>query len=752
MQASMKESQKLLIREKKLKKEIAYFFQKLMQRILYKLEKDWDSGILNINDYTEIVDIAHKDYFDILYTHVQREYYRARKIGENRVNRAIVKMATKADTPQINISRTDLWGTMSEVEEDLENMTFQASDKTLERVKEDKITQILHQGYVDGRNGTEVGREIKREFSKLKTYEAERIARTELHSAHEKGLLDQYKEMDVQYKQWDAHIDNRTRSSHIDLNGEITTIDGTFSNGLTRPGDKNGPIKEWIRCRCTLSPFLMPIDKMAPEGALHFRESDLVDLDFDFNIDDYTLADALSGNWNKNKSTSWEWTDEDAAKYKELKAEYRRLRKELGLRLGQKPPLSDEQEKLMRFLQDKQKFKKLYDRYIEEGLDYNDAKEIISLRKKYNWDVHFDSSKLNPISYTRKSYMTDFYGEVSSLSKKYRLTKSEEKELKELLYKRLFNQGKLNSADSSRLEFLYNKKQFNYLYSLNKQNQGLDYGAYSKYTNLFNKLKTKLNLDDDLLEIPLSNYNHGIPLDSNASKFHKWEGVSDEGLLPDGSNIDDFFTIDARNLTSREQQVADRWMGSDYRFFTDYDVKCERDINKFAELIWKTQEGEYKRYDTWEKALKLAKEIAHDTVTLDNILNNQLKRSITVYRVQEHHFLGDNPKVGDVLDFPNFRSTAVSPDGALWFSKTNSKPMKYLIEIEAPAGTKGAYLAPIKKGEIMNPESPYFGEKYAREMEFLLKKSKVEIVEFNDKTVTGAMGEELIHVKLRIIG
>lgn len=37
-------------------------------------------------------------------------------------------------------------------------------------------------------------------------------------------------------------------------------------------------------------------------------------------------------------------------------------------------------------------------------------------------------------------------------------------------------------------------------------------------------------------------------------------------------------------------------------------------------------------------------------------------------------------------------------------------------------------------------------------MEFLLKGTKVEIVEFNDKTVTGAMGEELIHIKLRIIG
>ena len=125
---------------------------------------------------------------------------------------------------------------------------------------------------------------------------------------------------------------------------------------------------------------------------------------------------------------------------------------------------------------------------------------------------------------------------------------------------------------------------------------------------------------------------------------------------------------------------------------------------------------------------------------------------MAVWRVQENHYLGDNPKVGDIITFPNFRSTAISKEGALWFSKTNSKPMKYLIEIEAPAGTKGAYLAPIKKGEIINPDSPYHGEHFAREMEFLLKESKMEIIEFNDKTVTGAMGEELIHIKLKVIG
>ena len=131
--------------------------------------------------------------------------------------------------------------------------------------------------------------------------------------------------------------------------------------------------------------------------------------------------------------------------------------------------------------------------------------------------------------------------------------------------------------------------------------------------------------------------------------------------------------------------------------------------------------------------------------------NIQNKKGMTLWRVQEHHNLGD-AVVGDIIDLPNFRSTAISKEGALWFSATNAKEMKYLIEIEAPAGTKGAYLAPIKQGEIMNPNSPYVGEKYANEMEFLLKECKVELVKLGGKPVKGAMGEDLIPIKLRVVG
>ena len=67
------------------------------------------------------------------------------------------------------------------------------------------------------------------------------------------------------------------------------------------------------------------------------------------------------------------------------------------------------------------------------------------------------------------------------------------------------------------------------------------------------------------------------------------------------------------------------------------------------------------------------------------------------------------------------------------------------------------YLAPIKKGTWCAPPEiganhPLHNQKYAREMEFLLKECKVELVKFGGKPVKGAMGEDLIPIKLRVVG
>lgn len=82
-----------------------------------------------------------------------------------------------------------------------------------------------------------------------------RNARTAMTSAHNKGRLDSLfraQAMGIEVaKEWVAYIDNVTRDSHVDVNGEVVPIEKTFSNGLDAPGGM-GPPEEVYNCRCTM--------------------------------------------------------------------------------------------------------------------------------------------------------------------------------------------------------------------------------------------------------------------------------------------------------------------------------------------------------------------------------------------------------------------------------------------------------------------------------------------------------------------
>lgn len=90
----------------------------------------------------------------------------------------------------------------------------------------------------------------------LNQVSAIRNARTAITSAQNGGRMDGYKrlaEMGVQMqKEWIATLDERTRNSHRDMDGERVPYDKPFSNGLMFPGDPSGPGREVWNCRCTM--------------------------------------------------------------------------------------------------------------------------------------------------------------------------------------------------------------------------------------------------------------------------------------------------------------------------------------------------------------------------------------------------------------------------------------------------------------------------------------------------------------------
>lgn len=88
-----------------------------------------------------------------------------------------------------------------------------------------------------------------------------RNARTMVTSAENHGRLDSYKELSkhgvVMKKEWEATPDDRTRPSHVDLDGEEQDIDKPFSNGCQFPGDGKGPAEEVWMCRCAMGSHII---------------------------------------------------------------------------------------------------------------------------------------------------------------------------------------------------------------------------------------------------------------------------------------------------------------------------------------------------------------------------------------------------------------------------------------------------------------------------------------------------------------
>lgn len=271
--------------EAQLERALAKFFDKLKKEVLNALDKYWSDTLLMQGQVDLIlapVHEAHKDYYELLEKYIKREYKLGKAEGKRLVKNAQRKarFAGKSEripwTPYLK-HNFDLFGTLPSAEERLLNRTFTASERTLARV-DNQINQILTDGYRSGAGINSVANSLTQRFDQLQTWESKRIARTEIHNAHNVAVVDTYQELDVEYTMWVAAEDERTRDSHLEINGEIIPMGGTYSNGLAYPGDTSGDIEEWINCRCANAPFVIPYGYMAPSFS-PFREDDLIKIE-----------------------------------------------------------------------------------------------------------------------------------------------------------------------------------------------------------------------------------------------------------------------------------------------------------------------------------------------------------------------------------------------------------------------------------------------------------------------------------------
>ena len=263
---------------------LSQLFKKLSKEVLGNLEEYWSEYQLlqgQINLMVKPIEEAQEEYYHILERYIRREYKLGNKEAQRLVDLAMTKQAHKSifdklrKTVNIRATRYNLFGTLEEAEEELLTKTFIASQRTIARVASD-INQIITTGYTSGKGINVVAQMLQTRFQQLETWEAKRIARTEIHNAHNNAVMKTYETLNVEYTQWIAADDDRTRESHIEVDREIIRIGDTYSNGLAYPGDTSGPIEEWINCRCSNAPYVMPYGMMAPPGQQQFREEDLI--------------------------------------------------------------------------------------------------------------------------------------------------------------------------------------------------------------------------------------------------------------------------------------------------------------------------------------------------------------------------------------------------------------------------------------------------------------------------------------------
>ena len=270
--------------ERQLQQALSRLFRRLSEEVLGNLEEYWSEYQLLQGQITLMVkpiEEAQEQYYQILEKYIRREYKLGNREAQRLVDLAMTRQAHKSifdklrKAVNIKATRYNLFGTLEEAEEELLTKTFVASQRTIARVATD-INQIITTGYTSGKGINVVAQMLQTRFQQLETWEAKRIARTEIHNAHNNAVMKTYETLNVEYTQWIAADDDRTRDSHVEVDREIIRIGDTYSNGLQYPGDTSGPIEEWINCRCSNAPYVMPYGMMAPPGREQFREEDLI--------------------------------------------------------------------------------------------------------------------------------------------------------------------------------------------------------------------------------------------------------------------------------------------------------------------------------------------------------------------------------------------------------------------------------------------------------------------------------------------
>jgi len=124
------------------------------------------------------------------------------------------------------------------------------------RIMRRSMEQSVQEGLGISETSIRMRADLKEGWGDMSKYRADRIARTELVSASNKGSLMGAESSDIeQVKLWISALDGRIRSAHAKANNETVDLKDPFiktGQDLNYPGDPNGSAWNVINCRCSL--------------------------------------------------------------------------------------------------------------------------------------------------------------------------------------------------------------------------------------------------------------------------------------------------------------------------------------------------------------------------------------------------------------------------------------------------------------------------------------------------------------------
>jgi len=102
---------------------------------------------------------------------------------------------------------------------------------------------------------------LRRKFNHYAQFQAERVVRTEATNAANFGTMQSALTVfpgDEMKKEWIASLDDRTRDTHAEADGQVVNYNDPFFVGgyqIQYPGEPGAPANEVINCRCSVAPF-----------------------------------------------------------------------------------------------------------------------------------------------------------------------------------------------------------------------------------------------------------------------------------------------------------------------------------------------------------------------------------------------------------------------------------------------------------------------------------------------------------------